>query len=139
LLFRGGRHTRIHQQLDALLRLRVVRRVFGHQKFGDATQGALLITRGNTGLHSVRAVRGTEDRITVIFAHDLPCAGLEGKALNDYLYANTAVSAGDPNYAYRGRSSTSRERDRRPTIAMSVSGAGPAPGDARPGRCSASV
>jgi hypothetical protein len=55
--------------------------------------------RGNTTLHSVRAVLGTEDRIAVVLAYDYPGRGNQRNALNSYLYTSATPSPGDPNYS----------------------------------------
>jgi 2OG-Fe(II) oxygenase superfamily len=99
LLFRGGRHQRIQQRLDDIVRLRFVRRLFGHQRLVVPRQGTLLIMRGNTTLHSVRAVLGTEDRIAIVLAYDFPGRGNQRNALNSYLYTSASPAEGDPNYS----------------------------------------
>jgi hypothetical protein len=99
ILFRNGRHQRIQQFLDDALRLQLIRRLFGHQKLVEPRQGTLVIMRGNTTLHSVRAVLGTEDRIAVVLAYDYPGKGHQRSALNSYLYTSTTSSEGDPNYS----------------------------------------
>jgi hypothetical protein len=98
LLFRGGRNQRLQQRLDSMLRLRPVRRLFGHQKLVEPHQGTLLIMRGKTTLHSVRAVLGIEDRIAVVLSYDYPGEDHQRNALNDYLYSNSTPTEGDPNY-----------------------------------------
>jgi hypothetical protein len=98
LLVRGGRYQRIQRRLDDLLRLRIIRRLFGHQILVEPHQGTLVIMRGNTTLHSVRAVLGTEDRIAVVLAYDFPGKGHQRNALNSYLYTSSAPNEGDPNY-----------------------------------------
>ena len=98
LLFRNGRHQRVQRRLDDLLRLRVIRRLFGHQMLVEPHQGTLLIMRGNTTLHSVRAVLGTKDRIAVVLAFDVPGRGHQRQALNSYLYTSASPAEGDPNY-----------------------------------------
>jgi hypothetical protein len=98
LLVRGGRYRRIQRWLDDMLRLRFVRRVFGHQRLVVPRQGTLVIMRGNTTLHSVRAVLGTEDRIAVVLAYDYPGQGHQRNALNSYLYTSATAQERDPNY-----------------------------------------
>lgn len=99
LLIRGGRYQRIQRWLDDLLRLRIVRQLFGHQRLVEPRRGTLVIMRGNTTLHSVRAVLGTEDRIAVVLAYDYPGRGNQRNALNSYLYTSATPSPGDPNYS----------------------------------------
>lgn len=99
LLFRRGRHPRLQQWLDDLLRLRLVRRLFGHQRLVTPHQGTLLIMRGNTTLHSVRAVLGTEDRIAAVLSFDFPGDENQRSALNNYLYTSAPPVEGDPNYS----------------------------------------
>jgi hypothetical protein len=98
LLLRGGRYPRIQRQLDSALRLRFVRRLFGHQVVVEPHRGTLLIMRGNTTLHSVRAVLGESDRIAVVLAYDFAGQEHRRNALNDYLYTSAPPSEGDPNY-----------------------------------------
>jgi hypothetical protein len=98
LLLRGGRYQRIQQRLDGALRSRFVRRVFGHQKLVVPHQGTLLIMRGNTTLHSVREVLGSEDRVAVVLAYDFPGRDNQRSALNTYLYTSASPAEGDPNY-----------------------------------------
>ncbi len=99
LLLRGGRYQRVQQRLDDLFRLRLVRRWFGHQRLVAPHQGTLLIMRGNTTLHSVRAVLGTEDRMTIVLAYDFPGKGHHRQALNSYLYTSAKPVEVDPNYS----------------------------------------
>lgn len=98
LLFRDGRYQKIQRWLDDLLRLRIARRLFGHLKIVEPRQGQLVIMRGNTTLHSVRAVLGTQDRIAVVLAYDFPGQGHQRAALNSYLYTSAPPAEGDPNY-----------------------------------------
>jgi len=99
LLFRDGRHQRLQQRLDSMLQQRLVRRLFGHQKLVVPHQGTLLIMRGKTTLHSVRAVLGNKDRITVVLSYDFPGQDHKRKTLNDYLYTSSPPTEGDPNYS----------------------------------------
>lgn len=99
LLVRGGRYQRMQRWLDDLLRLRTVRRLFGHQRLVVPRQGTMVIMRGNTTLHSVRAVLGTEDRIAVVLAYDFPGQGHQRNALNSYLYTSASPQERDPNYS----------------------------------------
>ncbi|MFY9782164.1 MAG: 2OG-Fe(II) oxygenase family protein [Acidimicrobiales bacterium] len=99
VLLRHGHHPRIQRWLDDILRLRFIRRLFGHQMLIEPHQGTLLIMRGNTTLHSVRAVLGTEDRIAVVLAYDYPGQGSRRSALNSYLYTSAPPSEVDPNYS----------------------------------------
>ena len=99
LLIRGGRYPRLQQRLDDIVRLRIIRRLFGHQRLVEPHQGTLLIMRGNKTLHSVREVLGSEDRIAIVLAYDFPGQGHQRQALNSYLYSSATPSTGDPNYA----------------------------------------
>jgi 2OG-Fe(II) oxygenase superfamily len=98
LLLRRGRHQRTQQRLDDLLRLRLVRRLFGHQRLIVPHKGTMVIMRGNTTMHSVRAVLGTEDRIAAVLSFDYPGGDSQRAALNDYLYTSAKPKDGDPNY-----------------------------------------
>ncbi len=99
MLIREGRYQRLQRWLDGILRLRMVRRLFGHQRLVEPRQGTLLIMRGNTTLHSVRAVLGTEDRVAIVLAYDYPGHGNQRIALNSYLYTSASPTEGDPNYS----------------------------------------
>ncbi len=99
LLIRGGRYQKVQQRLDDLLRLPTARQLFGHQRLVEPHQGTLLIMRGNTTLHSVRAVLGTEDRMTIVLAYDFPGKGHQRRALNSYLYTSAPPVEVDPNYS----------------------------------------
>ena len=94
----GPGRRRLQWSLDAVLRLRPVRRLFGRRVLVTPALGALLIMRGDRALHSVRMVGGVEDRMTVIIAYDIPGHDRPGLALDDYLYSAAPVLAGDPNY-----------------------------------------
>jgi hypothetical protein len=98
LLVRGGRYHRLQQRLDDVVRLRTVRRLFGHQRLVEPHQGTLLVMRGNTTLHSVREVLGNNDRIAIVLAYDFPDQSHQRQALNNYLYSSATPSAVDPNY-----------------------------------------
>jgi hypothetical protein len=58
--------------------------------------------QGNKCLHSVCPVQGNVDRITLIFAYDLPSTQFSiENCLDDYLYDNKQIFtslADDPNY-----------------------------------------
>jgi hypothetical protein len=99
MLFRDGRYQRIQRWLDDIVRLRIVRRLFGHQRLVVPRQGMLLIMRGSSSLHSVRAVLGTEDRIAMVLAYDYPDHDERRTALNSYLYTSAPLIEGDPNYS----------------------------------------
>jgi hypothetical protein len=98
ILFRDGRYERIQRRLDDFVRLPIVRRLFGHQRLVEPRRGTLVIMRGNTTLHSVRAVLGTEDRIAIVLAYDFPGRGHQRNQLNSYLYTSALPEKGDPNY-----------------------------------------
>jgi hypothetical protein len=99
IFFRDGRYQRIQKWLDDMLRLRFVRRLFGNLKVVEPHQGTMVIMRGNTTLHSVREVLGTEDRIAIVLAYDYPGRGNQRIALNSYLYTSVPRVEGDPNYS----------------------------------------
>lgn len=99
LLVRGGRYSRLQKVLDDIVRVRMVRRLFGRQRLVEPSQGTLVIMRGNTTLHSVRAVLGAEDRIAIVLAYDFPGRGHLRHALNSYLYTGARPAEGDPNYS----------------------------------------
>jgi hypothetical protein len=87
------------QWLDRVLQLRAVRAVFRRRVVVAPAPGRMLLMRGDRCLHSVRPVRGTQERICVVMAFDRPAARyLVGDRLNAYLYQNDAAPRGDPNY-----------------------------------------
>jgi hypothetical protein len=99
MLIRNGRYQRVQRWLDGMLRPRIVRRLFGHGRLVEPRQGTLVIMRGNTTLHSVREVLGTEDRIVIVLAYDYPGHGHQRTALNSYLYTSASPAVADPNYS----------------------------------------
>ncbi|MGC2485118.1 MAG: 2OG-Fe(II) oxygenase [Acidimicrobiales bacterium] len=99
LLVRGGRYQRLQRRLDDAVRLRLVRRLFGHLRQVEPHQGTMLIMRGNKTLHSVREVLGNQDRLAVVLAFDFPGQRHRRQELNSYLYTSAPSSEeGDPNY-----------------------------------------
>jgi hypothetical protein len=99
LLLPNGQPQAVQRRLDDIVRTRIVRRLFGRQRLVEPRRGTLVIMRGNTTLHSVRAVLGTEDRIAVVLAYDYPGRGPQRNALNSYLYTSAPPVEGDPNYS----------------------------------------
>lgn len=68
LLTQAPRLPALPAVLDALLRPRPVRRLFGRRLLVTPHRCSLLIMRGDGALHSVRPVGGCEHRINMIFA-----------------------------------------------------------------------
>jgi hypothetical protein len=96
------RYTFLQKKLDSLLQLKTVRWLFGKKVSIKPKQGRLVWMQGNKCLHSVCPVQGNVDRITLIFAYDLPSTQFSiENCLDDYLYDNKQIFtslADDPNY-----------------------------------------
>ena len=101
ILLKGNQqHSRLQLTLDRVLRLAVVRRLFGKRKVVEPRPGRLVVMRANRCWHSVREVQGSEDRINVILAYDAPGARFEVEDdLDSYLYTQETPKSKDPNYA----------------------------------------
>ena len=84
---------------DALLKLKIIRYFFGNKISIKPSQGMIVIMQGDECLHSVKALEGEQERISVVMAYDLP--GVEfpvDKGLNSYLYTNKEKISSDTNY-----------------------------------------
>lgn len=93
------RYSKPQKWLDNLLRLKIMRRVFGKRVLLKPRAGSLLLMRANKCLHSVRPVSGDKDRINVIMAYDAPNADFAvERQLDSYLYNQAASLSSDPNY-----------------------------------------
>ena len=93
------RYSTLQRWLDRLLQIGVVRRLFGTLVVVAPRRGSLVLMAGNTCLHSVRPVGGSEDRINIILAYDEPGAHFAiEKNLDTYLYTEQASASSDPNY-----------------------------------------
>ena len=94
------RYTSLQKQLDLLLQLGVVRWLFGKKVSIKPKQGRLVWMQGNKCLHSVCPVLGNVDRVTLVFAYDLPSAQFNiENYLDVYLYDDQQIftsSANDP-------------------------------------------
>jgi len=78
----------LQQWFDNLLRVDVVRSLFGKKVTVKPAQGRLVVMRGNRSLHSVRAVEDDKERINIVLAYDVPHALFHAeKQLDAYLYA----------------------------------------------------
>jgi hypothetical protein len=99
-LYLGSKkHTRVQCWLDKLLRLSIILRRFGKKVTVTPRKGLLLVMRGDKCLHSVRPVRGQEERINVIMAFDTPGAVFpQQQNLDSYLYSLKSKPSFDPNY-----------------------------------------
>lgn len=101
ILLKSNRFSSIQKFLDQILLSKFFRWIFSskHTLIKPAS-GELLIMNANKCLHSVREVRGTNDRVCIVFAFDTPgkVHGVDAD-LDPYLYSDQAVSDRDPNYA----------------------------------------
>lgn len=65
----------------------------------DPVPGRMILMRGDRCLHSVRAVEGSEERVSIIMAFDPPGQVFHAeKELDSYLYSRNASANRDPNY-----------------------------------------
>ncbi len=95
----GRTHSVWQERLDRLLMMSPLRRCFGRKVAVTPAPGRLLLMRGDRCLHSVTAVRGTADRINVIFSYDeVGTTHPQEEGLNDYLYTAKELGGSDPNY-----------------------------------------
>jgi hypothetical protein len=101
ILLKSDRLSAIQKFLDQILLTKICRKIFSSKyKMITPTAGELLIMNANKCLHSVREVRGTNDRVCIVFAFDIPGKIHSVDAdLDPYLYSDQAVSDRDPNYA----------------------------------------
>lgn len=99
-LFLGkSRFSKLQQWLDELLRLKLMRNIFGKQVLLKPRRGTLVLMRADKCLHSVRPVLGNQDRINVILSYDTADADfVVDQRLGNYLYNQAAMTFSDPNY-----------------------------------------
>ena len=94
-----GKFSRLQSFLDQLLKLSLVRYIFGRRIIVKPQPGLLLVMCGDKCLHSVRPVTEAVDRINIVMAYDLPNASFAiANQLDTYLYSSENVRAADPNY-----------------------------------------
>jgi len=91
-----GKDTRIQRLCDNVLR-RLAR--FGRPVVVDPVPGRMILMRGDRCLHSVRAVEGNTERVSVIMSFDPPGEVFHAETdLDSYLYSQKASARRDPNY-----------------------------------------
>ena len=102
-LLNSDRFSSLRKFLDQILLSKIFRKIFSAKHhLIIPTAGELLVTNANRCLHSVREVRGTNDRVCIVFAFDIPGKVYNVDAdLDPYLYSDQAVSDRDPNYAQK--------------------------------------
>jgi hypothetical protein len=101
ILMKPDRFSSMQKFLDQILLNKFFRWIFSWKhRLIKPTSGELLIMNANRCLHSVREVRGTNDRVCIVFAFDTPgkIHGVDAE-LDPYLYSDQAVPDKDPNYA----------------------------------------
>jgi len=77
----------LQQCLDNLLRVGVVRDLFGKKVTVKPAPGRLVVMKGNRSLHSVRAVEDDKERLNIVLAYNIPHATFHAeKQLDAYLY-----------------------------------------------------
>jgi hypothetical protein len=98
LLLKGKIPAFWQRLLDKVLQVMLVRRIIGDRIIVRPMQGRMVVMRGNKCLHSVRPVKGDQERINIVLAYDTPDEqSLAKQALDQYLYSQEPVSS-DPNY-----------------------------------------
>ncbi|WP_343576751.1 2OG-Fe(II) oxygenase [Mycobacterium sp.] len=93
------KHTRAQRLLDALLQNQRLTDRFGCAMAVAPRAGLMLVMQGDRCLHSVRAVEGRDDRVSIVMAFDTPqahCAVQQD--LDPYLYSEQGDGMSDPNY-----------------------------------------
>ncbi len=99
ILLSNTKYMTVQRILDGFLHLKILRDRFGEKTQIKPRQGRLVIMRGNRCWHSVRSVRGENERINIILAYDLPGVQLPfEKSLDSYLYTQEKQTSTDPNY-----------------------------------------
>jgi hypothetical protein len=94
-----SKHTHLQRWLDSLLLRKSILRLFGNKVTIAPRKGMLLVMKGDRCLHSVRRVRGAEDRINIIMTFDVGGAVFPVETeLDSYLYSKKSAPAFDPNY-----------------------------------------
>jgi len=80
-------HTFLQRWLDGLLRVGIIRGLFGKKITVKPASGRLVVMAGNRSLHSVRAVEDDKERLNIVLAYDLPHTSFHAeKQLDTYLY-----------------------------------------------------
>lgn len=100
----GGPLAPLQEGLDRMLGLPLVRRALGTRVVIPPGPGMLLAMRGDRCLHSVRTVRGSEERINVVVSYGAGgAAHVRNRSLDTYLYTTEMVAGAgrDPNYPRR--------------------------------------
>ena len=93
------RFSRLQHWIDDVMQHPLIRRIIGRLVVVKPTAGTLFMMRGNRSLHSVRPVTSDFERINVIMSYDTPGANYAvTNQLNAYIYNQSAVQSGDPNY-----------------------------------------
>jgi hypothetical protein len=85
----------LQRLFDRLLRIELVRQIFGRKVVVVPAPGRMVAMRGNRCLHSVRPVEGDQERVNIVLAYDagerqpLPAR----QALDQYLYSQEPVTS----------------------------------------------
>jgi hypothetical protein len=99
ILLENGNYPQIQQFLDKLINIKIIRDIFSKKNTVTPHPGRLVIMRGNKCWHSVRSVQGSQDRINVVLAYDVPGAQFPmEESLDKYLYTQNKQTSSDPNY-----------------------------------------
>lgn len=89
----------LQKYLDAILKNKFLRDLFGKKVSIKPCLGMIIIMRGNKCLHSVKAVEGDRERINLVMSYDSPQAQFPVEQnLNSYLYTTEKPTSSDPNY-----------------------------------------
>lgn len=90
------------KKLDQLFMAKPVRSLLSYKRLVIPPEtGKMVFMLGNTGLHSVRPVTGSQERINIIFSFDLKDKQFRkvSKNLDAYLYKEGTDLNSDPNYS----------------------------------------
>jgi hypothetical protein len=99
ILLRDRRKLRAQRALDRLLQIGWVRQLFSRKQVVSPAAGRLVVMRGRRCWHSVRGVEGTQERMNIILAYDVPGADFPmEESLDSYLYTTKQQESSDPNY-----------------------------------------
>ncbi len=89
----------LQKYLDAILKNKLLRDLFGKKVSIKPGLGMIIIMGGNKCLHSVKAVEGDRERINLVTSYDSPQAQFPVEQnLNSYLYTTEKPTSSDPNY-----------------------------------------
>ncbi|MGB5714542.1 MAG: 2OG-Fe(II) oxygenase [Waterburya sp.] len=99
ILVKNQKIVFLQKYLDAILKNKLLRDLFGKKVSIKPCLGMIIIMRGNKCLHSVKPVEGDRERINLVLSYDSPQAQFPVEQnLNSYLYTTEKPTSSDPNY-----------------------------------------